>query len=39
MAVGQQILLTSFARAINHAAEDELEEDVLQQVMAATLEE
>jgi hypothetical protein len=32
MAVGQQILLTSFARAVNHAAEDELEEDVLQQV-------
>jgi hypothetical protein len=34
MAVGQQILLTSFARAVNHAAEDELEEDVPQQVMA-----
>jgi hypothetical protein len=30
MAVGQQILSTSFARAINYAAEDELEEDVLQ---------
>jgi hypothetical protein len=25
MAVGQQILSTSFARAVNHAAEDELE--------------
>jgi hypothetical protein len=30
MAVRQQILLTSFARAVNHAAENELEEDVLQ---------
>jgi hypothetical protein len=30
MEVRQQILLTSFARAVNHAAEDELEEDVLQ---------
>ena len=30
MAVGQQILSTSFARAVNHAVEDELEEDVLQ---------
>jgi hypothetical protein len=30
---------TSFARAINHAAEDELEEDLLQQVMVTTLEE
>jgi hypothetical protein len=39
MAVGQQILSTSFARAINHGAEDELEEDVLQQVMASTLKE
>jgi hypothetical protein len=39
MALGQQILSTSFARAINHAAEDELEEDVLQQVMATTLKE
>jgi hypothetical protein len=38
-AVGQQILSTSFAHAVNHAAEDELEEDVLQQVMATTLEE
>jgi hypothetical protein len=39
MAVGQRILSTSFARAINHAAEDELEDDVLRQVMATTLEE
>jgi hypothetical protein len=39
MAVGQQILSTSFARDVNHAAEDELEEDILQQVMATTLEE
>jgi hypothetical protein len=39
MAVGQQILSTSFARVVNHAAEDELEEDVLQQVMATTLKE
>jgi hypothetical protein len=39
MAVGQQILSSSFARAVNHAVGDELEEDVLQQVMATTLEE
>jgi hypothetical protein len=39
MAVVQQILSISFAHAVNHAAEDELEEDVLQQVMATTLEE
>jgi hypothetical protein len=39
MVVGQQILSTSFAHAINHVEEDELEEDVLQQVMATTLEE
>jgi hypothetical protein len=30
MAMGQQILSSSFARAVNHAAEDELEEDVHQ---------
>jgi hypothetical protein len=30
MEVGQQILSTSFAHAINHAADNELEEDVLQ---------
>jgi hypothetical protein len=30
MAVGHQKFSTSFARVINHAAEDELEEDLLQ---------
>jgi hypothetical protein len=39
MAVGHQEFSTSFARAVNRVAEDELEEDVLQQVMATTLEE
>jgi hypothetical protein len=39
MAVGHQEFSTSFAHAINHAAEDELEEDLLQQVMATTVEE
>jgi hypothetical protein len=39
MAVGHQEFSTSFAHAINHAAEDELEEDLLQQVMATTMEE
>jgi hypothetical protein len=39
IAVGQQILLTNFAHDVNHAAEDELEEDVLQQLMATTLKE
>jgi hypothetical protein len=40
MAVGHQEFSTSFARTINHVAEDELEEeDLLQQVMATTLEE
>jgi hypothetical protein len=39
MAVGHQEFKTSFARAINHVAEDELEEDLLQLVMATTLEE
>jgi hypothetical protein len=39
MTVGQQILSTSFAPTVNHAAEGELEEDVLQQVMATTHEE
>jgi hypothetical protein len=39
MAVGHQEFSTSFARAINHAAEDELQEDLLLQVMATTLEE
>jgi hypothetical protein len=39
MAVGHQEFSTSFARTINHVAEDELEEDLLQQVMSTTLEE
>jgi hypothetical protein len=39
MAVGQQEFSTSFARTINHVAEDEVEEDLLLQVMATTLEE
>jgi hypothetical protein len=38
MAVGHQEFSTSFAHAINLAAEDELEEDLLQQVMGTTLE-
>jgi hypothetical protein len=37
MAVGHQEFLTSFTRVVNHAAEDELEGDLLQQVMATTL--
>jgi hypothetical protein len=37
--MGHQEFSTSFARAVNHEAEDELEEDLLQQVMATTLEE
>jgi hypothetical protein len=39
MAVGHQEFSTSFTHAINHAAEDRLEEDPLLQVMATTLEE
>jgi hypothetical protein len=39
MAVGHQEFSASFARAINHAAEDELKEDLLLQVMVTTLEE
>jgi hypothetical protein len=39
MAVAHHEFLTSFTHAVNHAAEDELEEDLLQQVMATTLEE
>jgi hypothetical protein len=39
MAVGRQEFSTSFTHVVNHAAEDELEEDVLQQVMGTTLEE
>jgi hypothetical protein len=30
MAAGHQEFLSSFARTVNHAAEDELEEDLLQ---------
>jgi hypothetical protein len=30
MAMGHQEFSTSFARAVNHAAEDEIEEDLLQ---------
>jgi hypothetical protein len=39
MAVAHQEFSTSFARTVNHAAEDELEEVLLQQVMATTMEE
>jgi hypothetical protein len=39
IAVGQQTFSTSFACAINHAAEVELEEDLHLHVMATTLEE
>jgi hypothetical protein len=39
MAVSYQEFSASFTRAINHVAEDELEGDLLQQVMATTLEE
>jgi hypothetical protein len=39
MAVGRQEFLSSFARAVNHVAKDELEEDLLQQVMETTMEE
>jgi hypothetical protein len=39
MTVGHQEFSTSFTHAINHAVEDELEWDLLQQVMATTLEE
>jgi hypothetical protein len=39
MAVGQQEFSTSFARTINHAAEDKIGEDLLLQVMATTLDE
>jgi hypothetical protein len=37
MTVGHQVFLTSFTRAVNHAAKDELEENLHQQVMATTL--
>jgi hypothetical protein len=39
MAMRYQEFSTSFARAVNHVAEDELEEDLLQQVMETALEE
>jgi hypothetical protein len=39
MVVGCQEFSTSFACAVNHVSEDELEDDLLQQVMATTLEE
>jgi hypothetical protein len=39
MAVGHQEFSTSFAHTVNLVAEDELEEDLLQQVMATTLQE
>jgi hypothetical protein len=39
MAVRHQEFSTRFAHTVNHAAEDELEEDHLQQVMATTIEE
>jgi hypothetical protein len=39
MAVGHQEFSTSFTCAVSHVVEDELEEDLLQQVMATTLEE
>jgi hypothetical protein len=39
MVVGYQEFSTTFARAANDVADDELEEDLLQQVMATTLEE
>jgi hypothetical protein len=39
MVLGHQEFSTSFTRAVNHVTEDELEEDLLQRVMATTLEE
>jgi hypothetical protein len=39
MAMEHQEFSSSFARAVNHAAKDKLEEDLLRQVMATTLEE
>jgi hypothetical protein len=39
MAVGHQEFSTIFTCAVNHAAEDEVEEDLLQHVMTTTLEE
>jgi hypothetical protein len=37
--LGHQEFSTSFTHVVNHVAEDELEEDLLQQLMATTLEE
>jgi hypothetical protein len=39
MTMGHQEFSSSVTRAVNHAADDELEEDLLQQVMTTTLEE
>jgi hypothetical protein len=39
MAMGHQKFSTSFTLIVNHAAEDEPGEDLLQQVMETTLEE
>jgi hypothetical protein len=39
MVVGQQEFLTSFARTVNHAVVGKLEEDLLLQMMATTMEE
>jgi hypothetical protein len=39
MAVGHQEFSTTFTRIVNHAAEDEQEHDLFQQVMATTLKE
>jgi hypothetical protein len=39
MVVGHQEFLTSFTHVVNHVAEDELEKELLQQVIATTLEE
>jgi hypothetical protein len=39
LAIGHNEFSISFSRTINHAIEEELEEDPLQQVMVATLKE
>jgi hypothetical protein len=39
LAIGNKEFLTNFSRTINHVVEEELEEDPLQRVMEATLEE
>jgi hypothetical protein len=39
MVVGHQEFSTNFARPVNYAAENELEEDLLQQVVTTTLED